>query len=76
MNDHEAIAIGQTTDSTAAQRTYGVKDIQSILGVSQPTAYSLVHRGLFQVVKVGRYIRISKVSFDKWLDGQSAEVPE
>ncbi len=74
MNDIEAI--GLATGSTTAPRTYGVKDIQSILGVSQPTAYSLVHRGLFQVVKVCRHIRISKVSFYKWLDGQIAEVPE
>jgi excisionase family DNA binding protein len=74
MNNNENI--GQATDMTAAQRTYGVKDIQSILGVSQPTAYSLVHRGLFQVVKVGRHIRVSKASFDMWLDGQTAEVPK
>ncbi len=50
------------------KRTYTVEEIQGILGVSAPTAYILVHRNLFRYVKVGRSIRISKKSFDEWLD--------
>ena len=49
-------------------RAYTIKDIQEILHVSQPTAYNLVKKNLFRVVKVGRNIRISKKSFDEWLD--------
>lgn len=51
-----------------AKRTYTVEEIQHILGVSQPTAYSLVRKNLFRTVRVGRSIRISKKSFDEWLD--------
>lgn len=52
------------------KRTYTVKEIQEILHVSRPTAYNLVKKGLFHTVQVGRYIRISKKSFDEWLDSQ------
>ena len=50
------------------KRTYTVGEIQNILGVSQPTAYGLVRKNYFRTVKVGRHIRISKRSFDEWLD--------
>lgn len=53
-------------------RAYTIKDIQEILHVSQPTAYNLVKKNLFRVVKVGRNIRISKKSFDEWLDNQDS----
>lgn len=52
------------------KRTYTVEEIQGILGISAPTAYSLVRRDFFRYVKVGRSIRISKKSFDEWLDFQ------
>ena len=50
------------------KRTYTAGEIQNILGVSQPTAYGLVRKNYFRTVKVGRHIRISKRSFDEWLD--------
>ncbi len=53
---------------TSEKRTYTVEEIQNILGISQPTAYNLVHSNLFHWVKIGRHIRISKKSFDHWLD--------
>lgn len=52
------------------KRTYTVSEIQDILGISQPTAYGLIKKNLFKTVKVGRQIRISKKSFDAWLDDQ------
>lgn len=52
------------------KRTYTVCEIQDILGISESTAYSLVKQNLFKTVKVGRQIRISKKSFDEWLDEQ------
>ena len=35
---------------------------------SRPTAYNLVKQGVFHSVRVGGHIRISKKSFDDWLD--------
>ena len=50
------------------KRTYTVDEIQDILGISRPTAYTLVQQGVVHSVRVGGHIRISKKSFDDWLD--------
>lgn len=50
------------------KRTYTVNEIQDILGISRPTAYALVKRNLFRSIRIGGQIRISKRSFDEWLD--------
>ena len=50
------------------KRTYSIEEIQQILDISRSTAYVLIKRKLFKSVKVGKQIRISKKSFDEWLD--------
>jgi len=50
------------------KRTYTVPEIQDILGIGRNAAYKLVKSGNFNVVRVGGSIRISKKSFDTWLD--------
>ena len=50
------------------KRTYTVDEIKDILGIIRPTAYNLVKQGVFHSVRVGGHIRISKKSFDDWLD--------
>ena len=49
-------------------RTYTVNDVARILGVSRTQAYRLVQEGFFKSVRIGNAIRISKRSFDEWLD--------
>ena len=49
-------------------RTYTVNEIARILGVSQARAYRLVQEGLFKSVRIGNAIRISKRSFNHWLE--------
>ena len=49
-------------------RTYTVNDVARILGVSRTRAYRLVQEGLFKSVRIGNAIRISKRSFDHWLE--------
>lgn len=49
-------------------RTYTVNEIARILGVSLARAYRLVQEGLFKSVRIGNAIRISKRSFDHWLE--------
>lgn len=61
------------TANAAAQpekRIYTVEEIQNILGVSRMSAYNLVKSGVFHIVKVGGQYRVSKKSFDTWLEGQ------
>lgn len=53
------------------KRTYRVDEIQDILGIGRDAAYKLCRSGLFRVVKVGKTVRISKKSFDAWLEGNA-----
>ena len=50
------------------KRTYTVSEIQDILEIGRTTAYNLIKQNLFRCVRVGGCIRISKKSFDAWLD--------
>lgn len=60
----------QTTgmcNQISEKKTYTVKEIASILGISEKVAYSLVKSGSFRCIRIGRAIRVSKDSFDSWL---------
>lgn len=59
-----------TKQVNSGKRTYTVEEIASILGIGRTAAYSLVHSGIFKSVRVGSAIRVSKASFDEWLDKQ------
>jgi len=64
-------AIKSVQGSVPNQRTYKVEDIAEILSIGRTSAYSLVREGHFKVVRIGTAIRISKKSFDEWLDQQN-----
>lgn len=59
--------------SPMGKRCYTVKELQEILNVSRPTIYELLKENLFSWVKLGTTYRISKNSFDEWLDKQGIE---
>ncbi|WP_329382611.1 helix-turn-helix domain-containing protein [Anaerofustis butyriciformans] len=61
LNDSENI-------SGFEKRVYTVEEIMDILDIGKNTAYALVNSGVFHFVKVGGHYRISKKSFDNWLD--------
>lgn len=74
MFENKITALNQTTveqPSTFEKRTYTVPEIQDILGIGKNSAYSLVKSGAFRTVRIGGSIRISKKSFDNWLDEKS-----
>ena len=56
---------------TFEKRTYTVSEIQDILGIGRNAAYAIVKKGYFSTVRIGGTIRISKRSFDAWLDEDS-----
>ena len=58
-----AIAVNE-----AEKRCYTVKEVQDILGISRPTVYELLKKNEFHWVQIGNKYRISKSSFDEWLD--------
>lgn len=52
------------------KRSYTVKEIQEILGISRASVYSLLQKKEFKWIRLdGGIYRISKRSFDEWLDG-------
>lgn len=51
-------------------RAYTVDDIQHILKVSRTTVYELLKSKIFHSVRVGGQYRISKKSFENWLNGE------
>ncbi len=57
-------------NSPSDKRVYCVDEIADILGISTSSAYELVKKGYFKTVRIGTAIRISKKSFDDWLDSQ------
>ncbi len=50
------------------KKTYSVHEITQILQISRSKAYELCRQPDFKVVRLGRTIRISKASFDDWLN--------
>jgi len=59
------------SDYNQEKRTYTVREVAELLGISNTAAYSLVKKQAFKTVRIGTAIRISKASFDEWLDAQS-----
>ena len=66
MNETNAV-IDNTTDENE-KRIYTVEEISKMLGISKTFAYTLVKENHFKTVRIGSAIRISKKSFDQWLD--------
>ena len=62
---------GVQKDHIYGNRAYCVEDIARILNVGKSSAYALVKRGYFRTVQIGKNIRISRKSFDEWLDNQT-----
>lgn len=56
--------------NVADSRVYTVEEIAHILRISRTSAYELMKSGEFVVKRVGNTIRVSRPSFDAWLDGR------
>lgn len=57
-------------------RAYTVDDLQHILKVSKTSVYRLLRSKSFHYVRIGGQYRISKKSFDNWLDGKEGGVED
>lgn len=73
MFEERIAEMNKQKDSVAPEfpyekRVYTVDEIQDILGVSRTTTYQLIKSKVFHSVRVGGQYRISKKSFDNWLD--------
>ena len=50
------------------KKTYSVQEIANILQISKSKSYELCKESRFKTINIGRIIRISKPSFDEWLE--------
>ncbi|MFB8726963.1 helix-turn-helix domain-containing protein [Enterococcus casseliflavus] len=60
--------IGNDQSTHHQKKTYTIDEIAKQLNISMKSAYALVKSGQFHHVRAGRAIRISKESFDRWLN--------
>ena len=58
------------TPASNEKRTYSVQEIADILQISRSMAYNLCSQSLIKTLRVGKYVRVSKPSFDEWLDSK------
>ena len=58
-------------EDPSVAKTYRVEDIAKILDIGRSSAYNLVREGHFKTVRIGTAIRISRKSFDEWLESQA-----
>ena len=50
------------------------KEVQEMRGISRPTVYELLKKNEFRWIQIGNKYRISKKSFDEWLDQKSETI--
>ena len=63
------------------QKLYTVAELQEILQIGRTKTYAYIKKVYtegkpFRVLKIGDNYRISKASFDRWLDGDFANIPQ
>ena len=63
--------IDTTTQTTTEKRAYTVPDIMEILQIGRNNAYELCNSNTFNVIRIGKLIRIPKSSFDRWLENNN-----
>lgn len=64
-------AVNSARGNAPESRTYTVEEIAAMLNIGRTSAYHLAKEGHFRIVRVGNAIRVSKKSFDEWLDAQA-----
>lgn len=68
----ESVVSKERNAAIASPKTYKVEDIAKILSISRSSAYNLVRGDHFKIIRIGSAIRISKKSFDEWLDSKES----
>ena len=53
--------------TTTEKEKYTIDERAALFNISMKSAYALVKSGQFHYIRAGRMIRVSKISFDKWL---------
>lgn len=67
---------GYISPTEKVKQVYTCNEIQEILNVSRTTVYQLLESHVFHYVRVGGRYRISRKSFEKWLNGTDGDSNE
>ena len=62
-----------TANKPVEKFVYTCEEIQDILKISRTTAYRLIKTQVFHTVRIGGQYRISKKSFDNWLEKEGGQ---
>lgn len=76
MNITNYIGADNVPTTTFERRVYTIEEIMCILDIGKNAAYALAKSGAFRCVKVGRHYRVSRQSFDNWLEGAKGGVSD
>ena len=69
QNDADFKLNTDAADAVPESRCYTAEDLQAILMISKSSVYNLLKKKEFRWIRVGRSgYRISRKSFDEWLD--------
>lgn len=49
-------------------QVYTIEEIREILNIGKNASYDLLENNYFETIRIGKIIRISKKSFDEWLN--------
>lgn len=74
MIEQNCQKLNKSAGTSKGKKSYTVKEITKILGISPSSAAKLIKANMFQSVRVGREVRIPKSDFDTWLDNKSKGV--
>ena len=66
--------LNESVGASKGKKSYTVKEIREILGISPSSAAKLIKANMFRSIRIGREVRIPKSDFDAWLDNESKEV--
>ncbi len=66
-------------ETNVISRVYTAADIRTMLGISKAATYDLINKAyrekdLFQVIRIGKSLRVPKDSFDKWFNSGGVAV--
>ena len=73
MGNFEETAHAMPMTSMQDVRCYTVEDLMAMLALSRPTVYRLLKQNEFRWFKVSGAYRISKASFEAWLNDGTVE---
>ena len=55
-------------EETFDNKVYTLEEIKDILKIGRNSSYNLLNENYFKIIKLGKIVRISKKSFDNWLN--------